>query len=676
MAVFNQINFPSHQGLPFQGNPPTIDGFTELHPGLPPTSWRLEAGYVGGPQFDYLGSGGVLPNASFRGVKESGADFLILSFEIRFDPSFDDRDRALIIIRPNAANGSSANDRRIDIFPVTEGTVGPGGAPAGGGAAPLPTDPADISALEYRTNRAAREVKTYQRTGGTPRWAPITVNNLLVKVSSSAPSASGPPSRNWTVEVRIPTTQAQGGGSWVDIPGTFGLYVNLMRFCTPGATGCAGPEIDGYFSSQFTWPFDPANPVASAITDVTTGGAADDDWDAPGALGTATINGPAAQGVKFKDGWQGIGVLSGGAIGGTLDLSFAGATNQLIARLINDHPTNVAQGPISAEFRLAGFGLGTYGNQAAWDKTPSVLNPASTPVANPNIAANGGTADITSTWTATQQQVDDYAGVWSDQCLWVTLDAPGASSNPSPGVFFAENSVRRNLTVKQASETETAATVSGTVPDAEVDNGEIDYWIYSVALRLYPYRFEPRIVAVNLDSAVGPGQVFDALNTSPLLTGEAAEAEKESASFLWVNSGYWRTPETLTVDGNRYRLWVNSGNFGSVVQHVLEQGQTIDDIGIRAELLGTDVRPGRYGGVHFRVPHKGAKHLWGMIRAGTPGELERPFERREDPVPPKRHEPGGTGGGPELPQGCRQLLANIPGAIVTAVAGLIKRVRQ
>jgi hypothetical protein len=690
--MFNEISFPTHQGLPFSSGPPVIDGFSELHPGLPPIHpeyatnpavfWPLEAGYVGAPKFDYAGSGSAFPNATFRGVVENGQPFLDLAFDVRFDYSFDEKDRIIILLRPAfSPQTNSTADRRIDIFPV----FFPGMAGPGGGAAAGPTNARDLAAYNYKDDRPARLVQYYRRTSsGSPKWALISaVANAGVKVSSSQTAVSpDAPARHWSVEIRIPTTKlgAQGGGAdWVDITNDFGLYINMMRICSSGPDCSAPmPEIGTFFSSQFTWPFDPANPAANLLTDAGMGGEQlEQDWDVPSAmtLGHAKLGGAASQGVKFQGGSSGIGVLSGGTVIGTLDMSSVGASNQLVAKLLNDHPANPATG-VKATFRIANFGLGPYGNAAQWAPTPN-LQPGNNPAVAPNMAAGGGTAQAVSQWNASSADVTRYSGIWNDQCLWVELDGPA-------GTFIAESSIKRNLLVNTASETESVASIDGEVPDADHDGeSKIDYWLHSTAVRLEPFQYTQgdlghdvvRDVERDVDIRIGDERSVPFVpNTDPLLTGEAATTDKPAATFLWVNTGYWRTPYTLTIDGQRHAIWLNSGSFGSVITHYLEEGQRPEEIGLKTALLGDDVIP--TGTEGYSLHFKGTKRIWAVARAGTRDELERPFEPRRDPPEPVEKPDGGPGPGPKPGPGSCLTRALTTLAIFGVIVATIRRRRR
>jgi hypothetical protein len=636
--MFNEISFPSHVGLPFEESPPTVDGFTEPHPGLPLTSWRLEPGYVGAPKFAYDGSGAAHPSAMFQGVKDAGGPFLYLAFDVRFDPAFNDGDRVMIILRPAFSTaGHTEDERRIDILPVGAG---------GGGAPATPADPEhDLVSHNYRSNRppTAREIYKRNPAGSATVWQNITgsVTNLKehIRVSSSAPTGGA---KNWTVELRLPLRKVAilgedeqdfgGGPDWIDISDDFGLYVNLMRLCS--GAGCAGPEIGGFFSTQFTWPWDPEAPTTNVITDPATGAVPEENWDVPAAaLGRARILAPGAtnpsQGVKFKGSYLGIGLLQpDSSIGGTLDLSSVGQVNNVVARLINDHPTDDAEG-VTAEFRLADFwGMGPYGNGASWGKTPSTPNPAATPPVDPAvpavkkaIPAGGATAiDIASVWTTTQAHRDKYASLWWDQCLWVNLSS-------SAGANIVEQSTRRNLTVKTASELRAGVGISGELPTSPADGSDQhDYWLHTMKMRLEgpppPPQRGPSLIAFARRSDENGGSIFDQLNTSPLLTGELVMADRPAATWLWVSVGYWRTSETLTVGGNKYAIWIHAGNFAAVVQHPLKPGQTPDQVDVDVVLTGSGLDPTGEAGLVFRVPHKGTKRLETRIRAGTPEELK------------------------------------------------------
>jgi hypothetical protein len=629
--MFNKIGFPGHQGLPFNTSPPTVDGYTEPHPGMPVSSWRLEAGYVGGARFSYAGSGAAFPAASFQGVKDSGAGFLHLAFDVRFDPSFNNSDRVMIILRPAFAAGSSTADRRIDILPVFSGA---------GGAAAAPVSTNDLASANYRTDRPPRALEVYRRNPTSPTPASVWNNvsasvgpNLQVKVSSSAPTSTA---KSWTVELRIPTTAAGGGADWVDITNDFGLYINMIRVCS--GAGCSGPLLDGLFSTQFTWPFDPANPSAFLLTDALMGGPKPvEDWDVPAAtLGEALIvpagNVVPGVGVKFKNGLYSIGVLAGGAIGGTLRMTPVGTVNDLVAELKNEHPTDTASG-LEAEFRIADFGLGPYGNASLWRKTPSSPNPA----AATGSIAPGATTTITSQWIATAADKVRYSGIWSDECLWVDIDS-------SAGASIAESSQRRNLTVVTASEDTGVASVSGDIPDTPADAVEFDYWLHSAVVRLEELSSnEPpfqgrREGDDDHRERPDPEKTFDLLDANPLLTGQAAYTGKSSATWLWVNTGYWRTPEVLTIDGDTYAIWANTGSFGSVVHHFLPPGQTPQDVDILTDIAGRGVKSTGPGGYLFRLPPKTVKRLWIRVLAGDKEELSKGFgklETEEPPEPPK-----------------------------------------
>jgi hypothetical protein len=325
-------------------------------------------------------------------------------------------------------------------------------------------------------------------------------------------------------------------------------------------------------------------------------------------------------------------------IGGTVDLrkppqGQPEPVNHMVARLINDHLTDAANS-VEATFRIADFGLGPYGNMAAWDLVNSAPNPAGAP--GPIPTGGVTSVDLVSNWTASQADRDKYGAIWDDECLWVELDS-------TAGAYFVESSVRRNLTIQVASEVNTEAVISGQLPTPPAGAGGHDYWLHTMKLRLEGRRERPPDLTSGLsivhaaasppeESPPGgsppqesppddPQQVFDELNASPLLTGEMVMTDRPAVTWLWIAVGYWRTGETLTVDGKKHAVWINSGNFATVVHHALAAGQGPDDVDLKVDLSGpgvTQVGPG----LAFKVPKDGVKKLPTRIRAGTPKELE------------------------------------------------------
>ena len=710
MAIFNDISFPSHEGLPWATSPPAVDGFTDLQPGVdPPAGWRLEAGYTGGPRFSYADGGVAIQGARFQGIRDASGDFLYLGFDIRIDPTFDPNDRIIILLQKAHSSSHSVDERRIDIGPLYDS-----------GAEP-PDDPVKVLGdVGYRYNKAPQFFRIFKRNPnpsptppGAASWGPIpawgtgadatgdinpTLNlaNFRARVTSSSPSANG---KNWTVELKIPTKKAgaNGGGSgWMDLTNDIGLYLNMLRVCSTAACLNLPPIVGDAWSTQFTWPFNPAAPTAFIFTDPVVGGSplpapTPEFWDIPAsAFGAAHLLAPFAtnpsRGVKFQGGINGIGVLTGTSIGSLIDMRTVGNVNTLVARLINDHMSNPASG-VTAEFRIAAFGIG--GTNATWEKTPA---PPTRPESGPNPAAAsgdipiGGTSavDITSDWHISSGDRTRFSTLWYDQCLWVQLDS-------TAGANIAQSSVRRNLTVRTASTEDVTATVSGQLDFKPGDgSNEYDYWLHTAAIRLpSPQRWDEDVVHDDNDiefpeggdEAVGYDELqrrgaFTELNVDPLLTGELALTDKPAATWLWVSNGYWRTGSHLTLDGQRYAIWLNTGSFGSVVHHYLEPGQTPADVDINVELFGNGFQPTGDGGAYFRVPEGGQKKLVARIRAGTPEELAEPLPPPE--VPPDEDKPGpgpgpGPGPRPRFP-GCTLLTLAFVG--VPAVLAVLRYLRR
>jgi hypothetical protein len=191
--------------------------------------------------------------------------------------------------------------------------------------------------------------------------------------------------------------------------------------------------------TQSAWPFDTLNPAANALVDPFDNYEA--DWDAPslgdGLIVASQASNPA-KGVRFQSGSSSIGVLSSGAIGGTLDMA-VGAQNVLAARLVN---TAEVATSVEATFRLAEYGVpGTADNSnAAWftiSDTPGQDNVGKNPTDPVPLTAtpSGNTPvpnDGTLSWKISQADHNTYQNLWDDQwSSWSRPRAPTSSSRAS-----------------------------------------------------------------------------------------------------------------------------------------------------------------------------------------------------------------------------------------------------
>src|SRR3954447_11092840 len=253
-----QLAFPPHQGLPFNSDPPKIDGYVEPDPGIQSdpryrTHLQLEAGYVGASRFTFADTSGAgssgAATVAFQGVKHQDAQHIYLAWIIRFDFSFDENDRIICAIRPNW--GAPGNERRIDIRRNTQG----------GGASAAPPDPADYTpspadGLVVKSNKAPVHLEVYKAAAGAVPWQAVDLSQLSgidVRVrSEELDSGTSTTARYWSVELQLPATTAAGGAQWIDLQPSFGLYWNVVRVCTGAA--CTGLTLNYEFCAEFPWP--------------------------------------------------------------------------------------------------------------------------------------------------------------------------------------------------------------------------------------------------------------------------------------------------------------------------------------------------------------------------------------------------------------------------------------
>lgn len=461
MAMYTQIPFPHYEGLPWMSQPPTVDGFVEeefpgltadeyyiggTHPAQPPL---LEVGYTRGGRVTWGGASGQ-PNALFETTWDSSGGFIYLGFMSRYDPTYDDDDFVTVFLRPDTSTTKSANDRRIDVNPVQPGA----------GAAGVAGDPTnyDFNVGPFvRTNKTAPTtfyVRNPTNIDGShtdqPRWnsGATQPSGFVAKCRSVTDGTN----LFWSVELKIPTSKAVGGTSWIDLQTNFGIYVCIGQ-TTPGTPN----EV----VTQFPWPFDPDVPNSNILHDPLDPVANPFEqlnWD-PDTLGTGVLGTTVgAVGLRFRNDAMGIGVDAGGDIPGFTVVNQIGHTNNFEAQVQNTS-TETAHG-VRARFRIAEFGVsgGLYGNNAAWaDLPPSQYsypepqNPQNPAPPNgmdiPPSALPDGYTKIPFPWTVDSTWHSTLASLGSDQCLWVTLDQVGAGN----AVEFLEDSVRRNLSVQTLS---------------------------------------------------------------------------------------------------------------------------------------------------------------------------------------------------------------------------------
>lgn len=569
--LYEKMPFPSHHGLPWMGNPPKVDGFVEREPGIVTT--QLDAGYLDGGGFTYGASGGF-PHAAFQCVKESGSNHIFMSFVLRQDPEFNFDDFVMIVLQKTAGAAPSQADHRIDIYPSVDA----------GGALPGPPDPDGNDVIpgppQIKTNRPAKVSTFWKRNpnAGLPnqdQWLDDGVHDdeVEIRVRTVATGASN----FWSVEVRIPTS------GWVTLDTDFGLYFNIAQvFPDPN-----DPNID--LIAQHPWPFDPDLPMSNVLADPQ--GTFTENWNptfmgmgfqlAPGALNPA-------QGVRFKGGPSGAGVLDGANnVTGIVDMTL-GHTNNFVARLQNTGTTNVAK-KVRARFRLGEFGTigGLYGNGAMWADVTS--GPATNPAPNngmdiPVSNLPSDVTDIVLPWNILQPDIDKFQPISHHQCVWVQLDSLG-------GAQFAQESVFRNLQLVNLSEAEHPAVVNGQYFGKPQTEGYHELLLHVVKTRIPPAKPGPTPLDLLYREHAGQFKQVPLLDDNPLLYGTVGVSNPREPTATWHTSVecYERTPLTLTFDKKRVRhLLVHAATYAYVARHVLEKGEAQDTVDIEHELAADD----------------------------------------------------------------------------------------
>jgi len=375
-----KICWPAHRGVPYDTDPPTIDGTVQEDVG-----WR-------GASRTTYGNGTDAAHVGMQLLHHRTADYLFLSFEVRNDPSFDDTDTVVLSFRPDESSAVTANDVRLVIHPVCDTH----GAAGSGCTLTTPSDKED---------RAPRELEVWKNSAAWAQMASLPTN-LEVKVRSYPDGTSNA----WNVEVKLPTSTAAGGPQWVNFADDFLFYANVIRVSAADATASEfrwprkAIEISGPLA---TYPFNPA------------------EWGSATKSGTATCKGVS---LAYAD----IGTTNTPASAIKVDPVPNTFNNTFFATVRNDTEVGGVAQPaedVSVRFRIANWGIP---GPRDWE-TIQVANPGcpdATSASNPTCvqdipAAVGGvlgSATFNLNWVVPDADVPQYLAN-QHQCVLVELDS-------------------------------------------------------------------------------------------------------------------------------------------------------------------------------------------------------------------------------------------------------------
>lgn len=485
--------FPPHRGVPYDNDPPEIDGRVQEDVG-----WR------GAYRLTY-GNGTDTAHVAFQGLKDNSDPYLYLSFEVRNDPTFDMTDVVVINFRPSANGGSASEDRRIMIFPLCN-DIGAGGPDC------------TLDTPDDKVNRPPQLVEVWKNSAP---WelASGPPENLDVKVRSYTVGNTNA----WNVEVKVPTSIAEGGGEWIDFSDEFLFYFNVIRVSS----------VAGGTASEFRWPRN-----APEVYDVL-----DSYPFSPAEWGEASKGGTdQCKGVWVN--WSDVGTANtpSSEIQFTAPPNPNTVTNEFFSIVRND--TEIGGVPAPAEdvrvrFRIANWGIPGLGD---WSDIPADNSgcPDSGFLSNPTCPQNipaavsqvPGTSTFYLNWKVPDADIPDYQAN-KHQCILVELDSDSDTN-------IVTKSVHRNMDVVSASSFSRSAQIStrGYGPPPEgMDNHQFDLHVTT--------REKPRTASEH-----------------------KAGDETTESRLNWAAHGYRYSGRFITINRQRYSLVDPVGSFGYVVKHV------------------------------------------------------------------------------------------------------------
>lgn len=388
--------WPPHRGVPYDPDPPTIDGSVQEDVG-----WR-------GAQRHTYGDGTDIPHVALQTLHHRTDDYVFISFEVRNDVSFDNDDAIVLSFRPNASIVNPANDVRVVVYPLCDND---------GAAGPDCTQTTPVDKLD----RAPRVLEVWKNSTGWTQMASLPTN-LDVKVSSYPDGTTNA----WNVEVKVPTSVAAGGAQWVNFADDFLFYANVIRVANPGG-----------FASEFRWPrkaLEVSGPIANYPFNPA-------EWGDGTKSSAATCNGVS---LSSSD----VGTTNAPSSHIVVNPVPNTVANTFFATVRNNTEVSGAAQPandVRVRFRIANWGLP---GPRDWEDI-AVVNPgcpdatlASNPTCPQNIpAASSRTFNMN--WTVPDADVPQYQ-TNLHQCVLVELDS-------SSDANIVTKSVYRNMDIVTAS---------------------------------------------------------------------------------------------------------------------------------------------------------------------------------------------------------------------------------
>jgi len=536
-AFPNQVvSFPVHRGVPYNPNPPTVDGEVQNDLG-----WR-------GAHRITFGDGAEPADLAFQALRDRNSDYLYLSFEVRNDLGFDADDLVVLTFSPDDTTTTPGNDRRLMVFPFAAGhSAGPD---------------QDIEEIRMWSQAAGWTVLT------TPQQ---TALGLLTKVTSF--SYGGNPA--WNLELRIPTSAVTA--DWVDFDPTFRFYFDVIRVTGPSAVELVWPQGDPAIVGD----------VSTVVADALSEEFNPNWWGTGDASGTHVLKGVY---ISPSD----IGTRNTPASKIELPHDDPGTatdvltvTNVFDAVVSNTSEKETAVAPYSSpqdgynvrvRFRIANWGMPgpsdwidipvDYGTgtppESEVDDAMAASGLAYTTAQNvpaPSISGSPGQETFTVTWTlnlpADQTVVTDYLS-HSHQCMLAIVDSLGGI-DPVTLTPVATNiytsSVYRNMNFGNASRFSQPAVVSTRGYGQPPTGFENQRFLVVVSSR-----------SIDTTSETSRATLMTS-SSSAARRDDAKSQHREETTVEWSAHGYLYTGNHIVVNGNSYEIARPSGSFGHYVSH-------------------------------------------------------------------------------------------------------------